>query len=83
MVVAIGVYCIFLLMFLMDDTLKTDEDCQKYLGLSILGDIPDADMTQRKKYGYYRGYGYRSKYKYSRYGAPVTTLDNNAKENTK
>ena len=84
-VAAIGVYCIFLVMFLMDDTLKTDEDCQKYLGLSILGDIPDADMTQKKKYGYYRGYGYRSKYqyKYSRYGGPTNMPNENGKENTK
>lgn len=67
-VVAIAVYAVFLIMFIMDDTLKDDEDCQTYLGVSIIGDIPDAEDTHKKKYGgyyrgyYRRGYGYRSKY---------------------
>lgn len=69
-IVAVAVYTVFLIMFIMEDTLKSDEDCQTYLGISIIGDIPDADDTHKKKYGgYYRGYyrhygyGYKSKYK--------------------
>lgn len=39
-VAAVAVYAVFLFMFLMDDSLKTDEDCQNYLGVSVIGDIP-------------------------------------------
>ena len=70
-VVAVIVYAIFLVMFIMDDTLTTDEDCQMYLGLSVIGDIPDADEVNKKKYGgYYRGYYRRYGNKYGgRYGS--------------
>lgn len=71
-VAAVAVYFVFLLMFLMDDTLKSDEDCQMYLGIGIIGDIPDADDVNKRKYGgYYRGkryysrYGYKAKYQHS------------------
>ena len=60
--VAAVTFLIFVIMFIMDDTLRSDEDCQLYLGVTILGDIPDAEDTHKKKYGgYYRGY-------YRRYG---------------
>lgn len=52
-VAAVAVYAVFLVMFLMDDCLKTDEDCQLYLGLSLIGDIPDADDVTKRKYGGY------------------------------
>ena len=73
--VAAVVYVIFVVMFIMDDTLKSDEDCQLYLGVSIIGDIPDADDTHKKKYGgyyrgYYRRYGYGYKSRGNRYQAP-------------
>lgn len=72
-VAAVAVYAVFLFIFLMDDSLKTDEDCQNYLGVSVIGDIPDADDTTKRKYGgYYRGYqreynryGYQAKYQHS------------------
>lgn len=58
--VAVLVYAVFLLIFLLDDSIRTEEDIERYLGLSILGDIPDADVPQKKKYGYGGyGYGYR------------------------
>ena len=87
-IVAMVVYGVFLVMFIMDDTLKDDEDCQTYLGVSIIGDIPDAEDTHKKKYGgYYRGYyrrnyGYRSKYG-SPYQASAQPTAEEVKEDTK
>lgn len=67
-VAVIVTYLIFLIRFIVDDTIRTDEDVQRYLGLSVLGELPDADETHKKKYGYYRrGYG-RGKYYRSSYG---------------
>ena len=33
-----------------------DEDVERYLGLSILGNIPNADSKKSGKYGYYKAY---------------------------
>lgn len=41
-------YTAFLIFYLVDDTLRTDEDIQQYLGLTILGDIPNANNQQRQ-----------------------------------
>ena len=62
---AILVYGIFLVIFLLDGSIKSDEDVRNYLGVSVLGEIPDAEETRRKKYGYYKYYG-KNKYQYSR-----------------
>lgn len=35
--------------FMLDDTIKVQEDVEKYLGLSVLGLIPDTDMGNGKK----------------------------------
>lgn len=53
---AVMTYTIFLITFLLDDRIKTDEDIERYLGLSILGDIPNADSKKPGKYGYYKTY---------------------------
>lgn len=42
-VAAMLTYTAFLIFYLVDDTLRTDEDIQQYLGLTILGDIPNAN----------------------------------------
>lgn len=52
---AVFVYAAFLLAYLLDDRIRTEEDVQRYLGLSILGVIPNASETAKKGYGY--GYG--------------------------
>ena len=52
--VAILVYCIFLIAFLLDDRIRTEEDIERYLGLSILGDIPNSNERKNHQYGYYR-----------------------------
>lgn len=55
-------YLIFIIIYLVDDTIKTEEDIEKYLGLSILGDIPNADSVKKKGYGYGRKKQYRAKF---------------------
>ncbi len=58
---AVLVYSIFLIVYLLDATIRTDEDIETYLGLSILGDIPEANQNKKKKYRYrHYGYGYQS-----------------------
>lgn len=54
---ALFVYSVFFVAFLLDDRIRTDEDIERYLGLSILGDIPNANGNKQKGYGYYRAYG--------------------------
>lgn len=56
--VMVGVYAFFLLLFLLDDRIRTDEDMEQLLGLSVLGDIPDLQHSHRGYYGYYRRYNY-------------------------
>ena len=69
------VYLIYVIVFIADTSIRTDEDIQNYLGLSVIGDIPDADAGKGggykyKKYGRYGRYGRYSRYsRYSsRYG---------------
>ncbi len=63
LIAAILMYCFFLTLFLLDDKLYTDEEIERYLGLSVLGDIPSVNDTKSKaKYRYYRyGYGVKKK----------------------
>ena len=74
LVVMVGVYAIFLLTYLFDDRLKTDEEIERALELTVIGDIPNADEHKNHKYGYYKygkgkyGYGRYSRYGYGRYG---------------
>ena len=53
---AVITYVIFLIIFLLDDRIKTDEDVERYLGLSILGNVPNANSKKTGKYGYYKAY---------------------------
>ena len=67
------VYAIFFLTYLFDDRLKTDEEIERALELTVIGDIPNADEHKNNKYGYYKygkRYGYHrySRYGYGRYG---------------
>ena len=56
-VAAVVTYVIFLIIFLLDDRIKTDdENLERYLGLSVLGNIPNADGRKSGKYGYYKTY---------------------------
>lgn len=60
--VMLVVYSIFLMAFFLDDKLKTADDINKYLGISLLSEIPNEESnTMRKKYRYRD----RSKYQYA------------------
>lgn len=61
MIAAILVYSVFLIIFLLDDRIRTEEDIERYLGLSILGDIPNANNKKNHQYGYYKAYGAQGK----------------------
>ncbi len=54
-VAAIVVYGIYFIRFIMDDKVNTPEDVEKYLGLNVLGAIPNKNQLNRRreKYGYY------------------------------
>ena len=77
LIAGVAVYVVFLCMFLFDNYIHTEDDIERYLGLSVIGDIPDADAPKKKnKYStrykykkrnskqYYGGHGY--------YGASVS-----------
>ena len=58
-IAAIVVYGVFFVMFLLDDKISTADDVEKYLGVNILGMIPNRFDAQRKKKGksgYYYSY---------------------------
>lgn len=44
----IAVYVVFLVIHLMDDKINTTEDVEKYLGLNLLGVIPNKDDARRR-----------------------------------
>ncbi|MDO5416762.1 MAG: Wzz/FepE/Etk N-terminal domain-containing protein [Lachnospiraceae bacterium] len=48
---------IIVLLSVMNDTIKTEDDIEKYLGLTVLGSIPDWEKKSKRGYGSY-GYGY-------------------------
>ncbi|MDO4650226.1 MAG: Wzz/FepE/Etk N-terminal domain-containing protein [Eubacteriales bacterium] len=47
--VAFLIYAVYVIRFLFDDRIRTDEDIEEKLGLSILGSIPDANTMRRRK----------------------------------
>lgn len=49
---AIVTYGVFLVIYLLDDSIRSEEDVMRYLGLSVLGDIPDANSEDTGSYGY-------------------------------
>lgn len=57
---AVAVYVFLLVRFLLDDRLRSDEDIQRHLGLSLLGDIPNPVELLSGKY--YKSKYYKSKY---------------------
>ena len=53
LLVAAVMYVVLLVRYIMNDGIRSDEDVEKYLGLSVLGDIPNANDTRRHGcYGY-------------------------------
>lgn len=50
---AVAVYGVYFVLYLLDDKVNNAEDVEKYLGLSVLGQIPNKHEVSRKKKGYY------------------------------
>lgn len=50
-------YSAIVIAYVFDDTLRTQEDIERYLGLSVLGNIPNANEKKSYNYGYYKTYG--------------------------
>ena len=60
----------YFIAYLVDDKVKTEEDVQKYLNLTVLGVIPNAGEVSGKKYKKYRRYrSYSSKYQRYQYSS--------------
>ena len=80
LVAAIAVYGVFFVLYLLDDKISTAEDVEKYLGVNMLGQIPNRDEAQRRKKkgygGYYYGYGYGNAYTTGKSGASAQELKN-------
>ena len=55
---------VLLVILLMDDRIKTDEDIQQMLGLSVLASIPCAGGKKTEKYGCCRAYGAKERRPY-------------------
>lgn len=84
-VTAVITFGLCLLVFLLDDRIRTTENLEQILGLTVLGDIPDSNaLGQKGRYGYYRSRAYgpygRRGYGYGAYG---TYGSNNQKSNKK
>ena len=56
---AAGMYFLFLLQQIMNTSLRTEQDVEKYLGISVLGDIPNYNhsTSRNDKNGKYYRYG--------------------------
>ena len=54
-VAAVLVYGIYFIRFILDDKINAPEDVEKYVGLNVLGAIPNKNQLNRRheKYGYY------------------------------
>ncbi|MBQ9774101.1 MAG: hypothetical protein IJW30_05500 [Clostridia bacterium] len=54
---AIVVYLVFFVLYILDDKISTSDDVEKYLGVSMLGIIPNRqDVMRRKRSRAYYGY---------------------------
>lgn len=63
---ALLTYAVYLLVFLLNDRIRTEEDVREYFGLSVLGEIPNSSSRGRGRYG--TEYRKKGKYAYaSRY----------------
>lgn len=51
---ALIVYVVYVVKFLLDDKIRTAEDVEKYLGLAVLGDIPNFSDSKSGKGKYYK-----------------------------
>ena len=83
---AVAVYFAYFIAFLCDDKVKSEEDVEKYLNLTVLGIIPNAEDVSGKKYKKYRYsrykyYGRYQPYRYGTYGKTNTAAAVEPKKN--
>lgn len=57
LLVAVVVYAVYFVLYMLDDGIHSDEDVQRYLGLSVLGRIPALEAISRQSRYEYGGYG--------------------------
>lgn len=60
MIAGIAVYALYFVRFILDDKISSPDDVERYLGLNVLGSIPDQNALRRKRNKaeyYYNGYG--------------------------
>lgn len=78
-------FAVCLLVFLVDDRIHTADHIEQVLGLSVLGDIPNANASGAKgRYGYYRGKAYGPYGRpYGPYGKPYGAYGHSQKSNQK
>lgn len=51
--IAAVIYSFFVIKFLMNDGFQSSEDIEKYLGISVIGEIPNANESKKHRYSYY------------------------------
>lgn len=61
-VAAVLTFGLCLLLYLLDDRIRTSDQIEQVLGLTVLGDIPDTNASHRKRYGYYGRKGFYGAY---------------------
>ena len=81
-VAAVLTFGMCLLLFLLDDRIRSADHIEQILGLTVLGDIPDSNaLSQKGRYGYYR---YKAYGPYGKpYGKPYGAYGNNQKSKKK
>lgn len=52
------IYLLSVLAFLLDDRIRTEEDIERHLGLTVLGEIANLEDVKNGRYGYGKLYGY-------------------------
>ena len=73
------VYCFYLIKFLTNDTISEPEEVTNYLGLTVLGVLPNEDIAfGNKKYKGYKAYS-----KYKKYAKTYQYNDQDNKQNAK
>ena len=86
LIAAAVVFFAYFIAFLCDDKVRTEEDVAKYLNLSVLGIIPNAEDASGKKYkkykySRYKAYGRYQPYRYGTYGNATPPAAAEAKSN--
>lgn len=80
---ALLVFFAYFISYIVDDKVKTEEDVQKYLNLTVLGVIPNAEEVsgkKYKKYGRYHAYKAYRRYQYSAYESTANSTGTSKKQ---